>query len=117
MLLKPANPIPSKQNCERLKKTLSRKSVKSAFFKARAIFDYTAFSDREISFQIGGILCEEGKNGVADLLMIIDVLTVFREDEIDGWLAGDIDGKIGFFPKDFVLAVGDKTNEKIIKVS
>jgi hypothetical protein len=56
VLLKPANPVPSKHNCEKLKKTLSRKAIaKNTCFLSRAIFDYAALSERELSFQIGGI--------------------------------------------------------------
>ena len=47
----------------------------------------------------------------------VDAMIVFREDEVDGWWGGEIEGKVGYFPKDFVLSVGDKTNDKIIKVS
>jgi hypothetical protein len=49
--------------------------------------------------------------------MSVDVISVCRDDEVDGWWGGEIEGKAGYFPKDFVLPLGDKTNEKIIKVS
>lgn len=59
--LKPTNPAPSKQSCEKLKKHLNRKSLAkpredSGIFIARAVLDHFPSSDREIGFQIGDIL-------------------------------------------------------------
>lgn len=43
------------------------------------------------------------------------MLNVFVEEE-EGWVGGEIEGRIGYFPKDYVLPVGDKLNDRMIKV-
>lgn len=43
-------------------------------------------------------------------------VNVFQEEE-DGWIGGEIDGRVGYFPKDYILLAGEKLNDRMIKVS
>lgn len=46
-----------------------------------------------------------------------DIITVFKDEGGDGWCGGETDGRIGYFPKDYVLPLGDRASEKMVKVS
>jgi len=65
--------------------------------KARALYDYKAADDTEISF-------------TADSIIRI----TRNDDSIPGWLEGDIDGKRGLFPGNYVQILGQTELKKCV---
>jgi drebrin-like protein len=69
-------------------------SPKGESKKARALFDYDAADETEISFKTDDI-----------------ILVVPSADPMEGWLEGEINGNRGLFPENYVELVGEEAAE------
>lgn len=76
---------------------VSTAPAKKAVGKAKVLFEYTPENDDELALKVG------------------DIVTVLNKEvyETDGWWEGELNGKVGLFPDNFVELLPDEVQPKV----